>query len=514
MILEQALVKAQIKNRVSLNKTIDDYTFYQQKLSQLISGKMNELEWMLQKNPQNRVQLEKNYKYLSMLKFNNEKVDKQNQQLLAFLKARKYSLASKLNQNLQTQKESLNSNIEQWRAELAHHSRQAYSQVVSDQTKNRRVIMAITIFLSFTGLLGTLYASFSIYKHLGADPKMIRKIINRIVSGDFSFDVAAGQKKITGVLADVKGLVEKMRQVVSEIRVSAENVASGSEELSSTSQQMSQGATEQAASTEQIAASIEQMVSNIRQNAQNAEKTESIAVQAAQDAHESGTIVKETVSAMHNIAEKISIIEEIARQTNMLALNAAIEAARAGEQGKGFAVVAAEVRKLAERSRKAAGEISDLTTSSVATVEKAGAMLDNLLPEIEKTSELVKEISAASKEQRVGADQINIAVQQLDAVTQQNASAAEELSATAEELSSQAMQLRAAVEFFRLDESMIFEKELSSSFSSGSIEKIKAKNPLNSSQAISNNKQEIITIDLDGNGFGKKDALDEEFERY
>ena len=185
--------------------------------------------------------------------------------------------------------------------------------------------------------------------------------------------------------------------------------------------------------------------------ADNAQQTEKIAVQSAGDAKEGGRAVAETVQAMKEIAGKISIIEEIAPQTNMLALNAAIEAARAGEHGKGFAVVASEVRKLAERSQVAAGEISKLSVSSVEVAEKAGSMLSSILPDIQRTAELVQEINASSKEQDTGAQQINKAIQQLDQVIQQNASASEEMASTAEELSSQSAQLQATIAFFRVD---------------------------------------------------------------
>jgi methyl-accepting chemotaxis protein len=215
---------------------------------------------------------------------------------------------------------------------------------------------------------------------------------------------------------------------------------------------MSQGATEQAASAEEASSSIEEMNATIRQNADNALQTEKIALKSAADALESGKAVAEAMAAMKDIAARISIIEEIARQTNLLALNAAIEAARAGEHGKGFAVVAAEVRRLAERSQTAAGEISKLSGSSVQVAEKAGTMLAKLVPDIQKTAELVQEISAASREQTTGAGQINGAIQQLNQVIQQNAGAAEEMSSTAEELSSQAEQLQEAIAYFQVDE--------------------------------------------------------------
>jgi methyl-accepting chemotaxis protein len=247
-------------------------------------------------------------------------------------------------------------------------------------------------------------------------------------------------------------MVERLKEVVTEVQNAADNVASGGQQMSATAQEMSQGASEQAASAEEVSSSMEQMASSIRQNTDNALQTEKIAIKSASDAREGGKAVTETVAAMKEIATKISIIEEIARQTNLLALNAAIEAARAGEHGKGFAVVASEVRKLAERSQSAAGEISQLSTTSVAIAEQAGDMLNRMLPDIQKTAELVQEISAASREQDSGAEQINKAIQQLDQVIQQNASASEQMASTTEELSSQAEQLKAAIAFFTLDD--------------------------------------------------------------
>jgi methyl-accepting chemotaxis protein len=250
----------------------------------------------------------------------------------------------------------------------------------------------------------------------------------------------------------LSAMVGKLIEVVRDVKSASDNVASGSVELSANAQSMSEGASHQAAAAEEASSSMEQMSANIRQNADNAQQTEKIAVKSADDAKEGGKAVSETVLAMKEIAGKISIIEEIARQTNMLALNAAIEAARAGEHGKGFAVVASEVRKLAERSQVAAGEISELSVSSVEVAEKAGAMLSNILPDIQKTAELVQEINASSKEQDTGAQQINKAIQQLDQVIQQNASASEEMAATAEELSSQSAQLQSTIAFFRIEE--------------------------------------------------------------
>ncbi len=278
------------------------------------------------------------------------------------------------------------------------------------------------------------------------------KLAELVASGNLNEKLDIDQKDEIGQLADtLNRMVEKLKEVVENVRSASDNVTSSAQELSSNSEQMSQGATEQAAAAEEASSSMEQMTSNIKQNADNAKQTEKIALKSSADAKEGGQAVKETAEAMKEIAGKISIIEEIARQTNLLALNAAIEAARAGEHGKGFAVVASEVRKLAERSQTAAAEINKLSASSIRVAEKAGELLMKIVPDIQRTSELVQEITASSSEQNSGAEQINGAIQQLNQVIQQNASAAEEMSSTAEELTSQAQQLQDTISFFKIE---------------------------------------------------------------
>ena len=278
--------------------------------------------------------------------------------------------------------------------------------------------------------------------------------LGRLSNGDLTIELQAERDDEIGLLVEtVNSTVTKLKEIVTSVQDAADNVATGSQQLSAGSEQLSQGTTEQAAAAEQASSSIEEINATIKQNADNAFQTEKIANQSSVDATESGKAVIEAVAAMKDIAGKISIIEEIARQTNLLALNAAIEAARAGEHGKGFAVVASEVRKLAERSQSAAGEISKLSTTSVEIAERAGSMLSKLVPDIHKTAELVQEISAASKEQAGGSNQIDAAIQQLNQVIQHNAGGAEEMASTAEELSSQAEQLQSTISFFKVADS-------------------------------------------------------------
>jgi methyl-accepting chemotaxis protein len=345
------------------------------------------------------------------------------------------------------------------------------------------------------------------------------EISNKLSEGDLTLKIDVDSTDETGqLLTAMKHMVSKLRRIVGEVKRAGDNVSAGSQELSASAEQLSQGSTEQAASAEEVSSSMEQMSSNIKQNADNALQTEKIAIKSAGDARQGGQAVSETVSAMKEIAGKISIIEEIARQTNLLALNAAIEAARAGEHGKGFAVVASEVRKLAERSQTAAAEISKLSTTSVDVAEKAGEMLLRIVPDIQKTADLVQEISSACNEQNSGAEQINKAIQQLDQVIQQNASASEQMASTSEELLSQAEQLQSIIAFFRSDDSDRSPTE-AKPVSAGqpgkkkpaARPKVMSVHPVMAENETNGNNAQGFALDM---GSAKADEEDHEFERY
>ncbi|MBF0212810.1 MAG: MCP four helix bundle domain-containing protein [Magnetococcales bacterium] len=287
-------------------------------------------------------------------------------------------------------------------------------------------------------------------RHINGPLQECRNNLQSLAEGNLQINCVVSRQDELGQLSQsMSQMMNKLIEVTDKIKIASDHVTSGALQLASTAQDLSQGATEQAASIEETSSAMEEMSSNIQQNTDNAQMTEKIAQSASLSAAEGGKAVNQAVVAMKEIAGKIGIIEEIARQTNLLALNAAIEAARAGEHGKGFAVVAAEVRKLAERSQTAAGEIGHLSSSSVEVAELAGNIIGTLVPDIRRTAELVQEISAASVEQSQGAGQINSAIQQLDQVIQSNAGASEEMASTAEELNSQAKQLALALSFFK-----------------------------------------------------------------
>ena len=327
--------------------------------------------------------------------------------------------------------------------------KQADQDAADAYASARSILIAIASAASIIALVSAIFIILSINRGINRAVTTVQTV----AEGDLSeFAKITTKDEIGELLGHVNTMIERLRGVVADALSASDNVSSGSQQLSAGSEQLSQGATEQASSAEEASASMEEMAANIKQNADNAAQTEKIARQSARDAEVSGQAVDRAVNAMRTIAEKISIVQEIARQTDLLALNAAVEAARAGEHGRGFAVVASEVRKLAERSQAAAAEISSLSGETVTVATEAGDMLSRLVPDIRKTAELVAEISAACREQDIGASQINEAIQQLDKVTQQNAGASEEMSATSEELAAQAEELQASIAFFKVDQ--------------------------------------------------------------
>jgi methyl-accepting chemotaxis protein len=329
------------------------------------------------------------------------------------------------------------------------HANEAASTAAYESAK----LQMIALFA--VSAVAALIAAFVIVAGIARGLKQSVELAAAVADGDLRrLPELRGNDEVTDLMRAQSNMILKLREIVGNVSSAVRNVASGSTEMAATSEELSQGATEQASSTEEASAAVEQMASNIKQSAENASITEKIAVKSADDARASGKAVAEAVQAMQTIADRIMIVQEIARQTDLLALNAAVEAARAGEHGRGFAVVAAEVRKLAERSQTAAAEISSLSASTVRTAASAGEMLLGLVPDIEKTSALVTEISTASRELATGSAQISMSIQQLDKVTQENTSASEQLSSSATELASQADALAEAMSFFRTDETV------------------------------------------------------------
>ena len=336
--------------------------------------------------------------------------------------------------------------------ELVGSVRLALSTASVDEALSRdwwNIILREAVGLIFLFAVITLFMRREILQPLASVAERLREIAQG--DGDLTkrIDYRANNE-IGAVALSFNLFVDKLAPVIAQVRAAADSVSVASQELSASAEALSWGTSEQAAAVEQTTSSLQQMNASISQNADNSRQMEQMALSGAKSVEESGAAVLASVDAMKSIAEKITIVEEIAYQTNLLALNAAIEAARAGEHGKGFAVVATEVRKLAERSQSAAQEIGSLSLSSLRIAERSGALLTDLVPAIRKTAELVQEVSTASREQGAGVNQVNRAMTQVDQVTQKNAAAAEELTSTAGQLTAQAQELQKLMSAFRV----------------------------------------------------------------
>ncbi len=327
--------------------------------------------------------------------------------------------------------------------------------MLAEGKKTRSGVLIFSIIATILAIIMAYIISSGILKPIKQGVQMA----NEVSQGNLAATINVDQHdEIGDLIRSLKLMVEKLKEIVINIRTGADNIAAASQQLSAGSQQLSQGASEQASSVEEVSSSMEEMTANIQQNSENAQQTELIAKKASDEIKKGSKATEISAQSMKEIAEKISIINEIAFQTNILALNAAVEAARAGEHGKGFAVVAAEVRKLAERSKIAAQEIDEVSKSGVKISEEAGNKLSEIVPEIEKTAQLVQEITASSHEQNSGAEQVNNAIQQINQSTQQNAASSEEMATNAEELASQAAQLREMMDYFKIDDLQIHYK--------------------------------------------------------
>lgn len=363
------------------------------------------------------------------------------------------------------------------------------------------IVMTLIVTLAVVlSIIVSIFLTRSIVKPVG----QIVEAAEQISQGHLDHTVEVTRKDEIGRLqTSFKNMSEKLSQVLGDVLNGASSISNASTQMSSSAQSLSQGTSEQSAAVEETTASLEQMNSSITQNADNSRQTEQMALKGARDAEECGSAVKATVDAMKTIAEKITIVEEIAYQTNLLALNAAIEAARAGEHGKGFAVVATEVRKLAERSQVAAKEIGSLTSNSVDVAEQSGRLLFELVPAIRKTTSLVQEVAAASREQASGVNQMTRAMTQFDQVTQRNASVAEELASTSEELAVQADSFQQLVSFFRLR--------------SGNATVVRRNVSAGIIVPASKSQEERLHVNGNGNGHGPvsgQDAALQEFRRF
>lgn len=391
--------------------------------------------------------------------------------------------------------------------ELSQYQIEKAGNIFDNSLQDYRNSVITFIIILFMGVVISMLMAIYILRGINQNLNLANTTIDKLAKGNLTDEIEKQADYDFGrLINNLRNLSEKLKDILVTAQTASSNIAITSNEMSSNSQQVSQGATEQAASVEQMAASMEEISSNIQQNTDNAQKTKKISAQAANEIEQGRQNIDITVESMQTIAEKISIIGEIAFQTNILALNAAVEAARAGEHGKGFGVVAAEVGKLAERSKIAAAEIDELSKSGVEIAFKSKEMLHKFVPSIEETSKLVEEISNASAEQNAGVEQINDSIQMLNQVTQQNAASSEEMATVSEELAAQADQLKKTINFFKLGE------DVDTTGSSNYQERKPTKyieTPKQSNSSNNYNKNEGFDFDM-----SKGDQLDDDYETF
>ncbi len=328
----------------------------------------------------------------------------------------------------------------------------------STANNTKTILLASTMLAIIIGVFAVFYIIKSVMEKLGGEPAEVAGVVSKVADGVLSIQFDKN-KTYKGLYKSMIEMIENLRNTVLRVSDSANSISEASKQMSSSAQEMSIGASDQASSSEEVSASMEEMTANIQQNASSALEAEKIAIEAVQDVQKGKSAVDQTVDSMKEIAERVTVIGEFARKTNILALNAAVEAARAGEAGKGFAVVAAEVRRLAENSQSSAVAIDDLCKTSVGVADEAGQLFEKLMPGIQKTAQIVKQITQASEEQNSGAEQINSAIQQLNNITQQNAASSQQTASSSRELSMQADTLRNAIEYFDIGESNEFQFE-------------------------------------------------------
>lgn len=429
-------------------KKFEDY-------SKLVENEISEAEVMIKNAIETaetsdvREEMEGIEHKLTAIHSEHKSFDKHSFEAMELLAQGNVHAAHELSEGIEAEEEKMMAEIQELTHELERFTEAAIATAEHDEQSGLRMMMIISLITVVAGSGIAYFIISSISRPLNMMLAAVEDL--RDGDGDLTYRLPDfGKDEIGRTATSINGFVERMQGVMVDISSAVDNMASASEEVSATAQSLSQNASEQAASVEETSASLEQMNASIKQNAENAKATDGMATSASSQAVDGGEAVGETVTAMTQIADKISIIEDIAYKTNLLALNAAIEAARAGDHGKGFAVVADEVRKLAERSQTSAQEISELAGSSVKVAERAGSLINEIVPNIQKTADLVQEITAASEEQASGVGQINSAMEQLDTAAQSGAASSEELAATSEEMSSQVLQIQQQIGYFKL----------------------------------------------------------------